>query len=158
MKSKLLICAIGLTFSGLAGATTLDKPNLSATYQASFQGAWNKTAAGELPVYECTQIVGTATRMLSEPTTAVEAKHAYKACYVDAILNYSEAFFKLNDHASIEKDGMPYGCSLYSRYLKGHVVSLETYAERFGFSATQLNHEINTRLQEPASLCQVALN
>ena len=158
MKTKLLICAIGLTFSGLAGATTLDKPNLSATYQASFQGAWNKAAAGELPVYECTQISGAATKMLSEKSTAVEAKQAYKACYVDAILNYSEAFFKLNNHASIEKDGMPYGCSLYSRYLKGHVVSLESYAERFGFSTTELNNEINTRLQEPASLCQVALN
>lgn len=158
MKSKLLICAIGLTFSGLAGAATLDKPNLSATYQASFQGAWDKTAAGELPVYECTQIAGAATKMLSEKTTAVEAKQAYKACYVDAILNYSEAFFKLNNHASIEENGKPYGCTLYSRYLKGHVVSLEAYAERFGFSTTELNNEINTRLQEPASLCLVVLN
>lgn len=160
MKSnKLLVFVISLTLSGWSMAGTINKPSLSTTYQDSFAAAWSKTEQGELPVYECAQVVGTASKMLSaKEETNLEAQHAYKACYVDAILNYSEAFFKQHNHSAMADDNKPNGCSLYARYLTGHVVSLEVYAERFGLSTYDLNQEISEKLREPASLCEVALN
>lgn len=158
-SSKLLICAIGLALSGWSAANAVEQPQLSAIYQESFQKAWSKTAEGELPVYECTQLVGTAKKMLSKPgAAAAEAQQAYKACYVDAILNYTDAFFKAHNRAAIIEGDKPSGCSSYSRYLLGHVGSLEVYAERFGLTTSDLNQELSARLMEPASLCEIVFN
>ena len=160
MKRKTsLMLFLSLAVSGWAVAGDINKPEVSALYQDSFQAAWNKAGEAELPVYECARVVGTATKMLAESSSVKgEAQHAYKACYVDAVLNYTNAFFKLRDNSSIGDNNKPNGCPLYARYLTAHVVSLEASAERFGFSAHDLNQEINKRLEVPASLCHVELN
>jgi|GEM_PF-4292721 len=158
-SSKLLICVLGLTLSGWSVAKAVEQPELSATYQDMFQAAWDKAGEGELPVYECTRVVSTASKMLSgQATAAAEAQQAYKACYVDAILNYTDAFFKAHNRAAVVEGDKPSGCSSYSRYLLGHVGSLEAYAERFDLTVNDLNQEISARLIEPASLCSIEFN
>lgn len=158
-KNILLIFFICLSFSGLSQASDNNKPTLSKTYEEIFQVAWDKAGEGELPVYECARVVGTASKMLSEKKDQNnEAQQAYQACYVDAILHYTDAFFELRDNSTIETDNKPNGCPLYSRYLTAHVISLDVYAERFDLSADALNKQINKRLSNTASLCQVALN
>jgi len=162
MKNKLktlLILTMSVGLSGLSLADDNIKPNLSKTYQESYQAAWDKAGEGELPVYECTRVVTTASKMLSEKEeTNIEAQQAYKACYVDAILHYTDTYFKLRDNSTIGEDAKPNGCSLYSRYLKGHVISLEAYAERFDLTVNDLNNEIHEKLLDTASLCKVDLN
>ncbi|HHX33716.1 MAG TPA: hypothetical protein GX719_00390 [Gammaproteobacteria bacterium] len=159
-KNMLLILIISFAFSGWSQANENNKPNLSTTYEQMFQAVWDKAAEGELPVYECERVVGTASKMLSEKKDQNgEAQQAYKACYVDAILHYTDAFFNLRNNSSIDSaENKPYGCELYTRYLTGHVMSLEAYADRFDLSVTDLNKQINERLSETASLCQVELN
>lgn len=158
-KNILLIFAFGLSLSGLSQAGEHVKPTLSKTYEEMYQAVWNKAGEGELPVYECARVIGTASKMLTDNKDQNnEAQQAYKACYVDAILHYSDAFFELRDNSTIDRDSKPNGCPLYSRYLTAHVVSLDTYAERFNLTAEELNKQINERLGEAASLCQVALD
>lgn len=158
MKVKmLLVFVMGLGLSGLSHASASNTLNVSSTYQKSVQVAWNKASEGELPVYECASVVGTASKMVTEKKDKNnEAQQAYKACYVDVFLNYTDAFFALRDNAEIADDNKPRGCPLYNRYLKAHTTSLTAYADRFNLNTDDLNNLISEGLSETASLCQSA--
>lgn len=160
MKSNtLLILVLSFAISGLSQASDVTKPNLSESYQGNFQAAWNKATEGELPVYECGGVINTATKMVSQGKDVNnEAQQAYKACYVDAFLHYTNAFFALRDNTELAKDNKPIGCELYSRYIKAHITSLETYAEKFDLSAGDLNNQISENLSATASLCEIQIN
>lgn len=157
MKMKVVsACAIGLALSGLARAE-VEMPAVAEPYQKSFQAAWRQVGAGELPVYECTHVAMVAARKLEDPQTVEDARKAFKACYVDSIVRYSEAYFALRNNADIAEDGKPYGCNMYEQYIKGHVASLEAYLDRMGFSASELNAEITQRLDKVPASCGVEL-
>ena len=154
-----LIFVICLVTNGWSFASDINQPSLSITYKERFQLAWDKAGEGELPVYECARVVGTATKILSEDKKSnSEAQQAYKACYVDAILKYTNAFFKMHNRSLLGENNKPSGCPSYSRYLTAHVVSLDVYAGRFGLASSDLNNEIKEKLDEPASLCEVSLD
>lgn len=158
MKVKALsVCVLGLALGGIAQASEVPMPRVADIYQQSFTAAWNQVSRGELPVYECTHVAGIASRMVKDEKTAADARQAYKACYVDSIVRFSDAYFTLHHHAEIADSGKPYGCDMYGRYLQGHVTSLETLAERFGYTTSELNGEISTRLNDLAQACEVEL-
>ncbi len=156
MKVKVLsACVLGLALGGLAQAA--DMPEVAEPYQKSFGAAWAKVVEGELPVYECTHVVGMAAKNVQEQATAEEARKAFRACYVESAVRYSDAFFKLHQNDTIGDDGKPIGCSMYNRYLNGHVGSMEVQAEKFGFAAADLNDEILQRVNETAASCKIRL-
>jgi|SRR5690554_3219658 len=158
MNVKMLsVCMLGVVLAGPALADAA-MPGVAEPYLKSFQGAWEKSSEGDLPVYECTHIAGLAAKHVAEKATAAAARQAYKACYVDAALRYSEAFFKLHSNAVITDDGKPLGCQMYSRYIKGHVVALESYLDKIGFTAAELNAEIGQKLDTVSASCEVDLN
>lgn len=160
MKSNtLLILIFSFAISGLSQASDITKPNLSETYQGNFQAAWNKATEGELPVYECGGVINTATKMVSQGKDVNnEAQQAYKACYVDAFLHYTNAFFALRNNTELAEDNKPIGCELYSRYIKTHITSLVTYAERFNLNTDDLNSQLSENLSATASLCEIEIN
>ncbi len=47
---------------------------------------------------------------------------------------------------------------MYSRYIKGHVVALESYLDKIGFTAAELNAEIGQKLDTVSASCEVDLN
>lgn len=158
-NNRLLILMFSFAISGASQASEITQPDLSKTYQDSFQAAWNKAAEGELPVYECGSVVNTATKMVSQGKDVNnEAQHAYKACYVDVFLHYTNAFFALRDNTALAEDNKPIGCELYSRYIKAHIASLDTYAERFDLNTADLNNQLSEKLSPTASLCKIELN
>lgn len=157
MKLQALsVCVLGLVLGGLVQAAE-PMPQLDGPYQKSFTAAWNKAAEGELPIYECTQLIGIAVKNAGEEAEGEAARQAYKACYVDSAVRYSEAFFKLRQNDQAGDDGKPIGCNMYARYLNGHVGSMVVQAGRFGFTAEELNQEILQRLNEVATSCEVKL-
>ena len=160
MKSNtLLILIFSFAISGLSQASEITKPDLSDTYQAKFQAAWDKAAEGELPIYECGGLVTTATKMVSQGKDVNnEAQSAYKACYVDAFLHYTNAFFAPRDNKELAADNKPIGCELYSRYIHAHITSLDIYAERFALNADDLNNQLSEKLSPTASSCQIKIN
>lgn len=157
MKLKMLsVCVLGLTLGGLAQAAE-PMPKVAEPYQKSFSAAWTKVAEGELPVYECTHVIGVAAKNLDVAANAEAARQAYKACYVDSAVRYSEAFFTLHQNDTIGDDGKPIGCSMYDRYLNGHIGSMVVQAPKFGFAAEELNQEILQRVNKVAASCEVKL-
>lgn len=161
MKAKLLSAtgALGLILSGLVqGASATAMPQVAEPYQQSLQKAWAQVSRGELPVYECTQLAGHAAREMPDKNAVAAARQAYKACYVDAAVRYSDAYFKLRNNAQLTEDNKPLGCTMYSRYIKGHVASLASHLDTFGFSAAELNSEITQKLDATSAQCQVDLN
>ncbi len=160
MKTKiLLVFAMSFGLSSLSQANDNNTLNVSPTYQTRVQIAWDKASEGELPVYECGSVVSAASKMVSEKKDKNnEAQQAYKACYVDVFLHYTDAFFDLRNNTKIGENNEPIGCALYTRYLNSYTTSLETYAERFDLSAEKLNKQILANLSEPASLCQNTFN
>lgn len=159
MKMKSLLAAtLLLTAGSLTHAAEAGMPQLAEPYQKSFQAAWEQVNAGELPVYECMHVVGVAAKQVGDPATAESARQAFRACYVDAILRYSDTYFKLRHNAEISDDGKPYGCNMYDRYLKGHVVSMESQVEKLGYNVSALNRDVLDTLNESAKLCQVELD
>lgn len=154
---KLRILSFGVLALSMTAQAEQPMPTLAAPYQTSFQAAWNQVSQAELPVYECTQVVGIASREVKNQNTSADANRAYKACYVDSILRYSETYFQKLHHAELAADGKPYGCDMYARYLQGHVGSLEVLAERFGYEAHALNQEILSQLDGSAARCNVQL-
>lgn len=157
MKAKLLsACILSLALGGLAQAGQA-MPNVAQPYQKSFNAAWIKVTEGELPVYECTHVIGVAAKNVEQSTTAEAARQAFKACYVDSAVRYSDAFFKLHQNDKIGDDGKPIGCNMYDRYLNGHVGSMVSQVPKFGFTAEGLNEEILQRINEVAASCQIKL-
>lgn len=156
MKSKmLLIFVISCGLSGWSQASNNTKPNLAKPYQKSFQAVWDTAGQGEMPIYECGSVVGTASKMVAEKQDKNnEAQQAYKACYVDAFLHYSDAYFALRDNSVIGEDNKPRGCMLFARYLKMSTSSLAVYADRFNLSLNDLNKQIVDGFGDAASLCE----
>ena len=156
MKNKmLLICAMSFGLSGWSQASEHAKPNLAEPYQKIFQAVWDTAGEGELPIYQCGSVVGTASKMLAAKLDKNnEAQQAYKACYVDALLHFSNAYFALRDNSEIGENNKPRGCLLFARYLKMGTSSLAVYADRFDLSLDDLNNQISDGLGEAASLCQ----
>lgn len=159
MKTKILtglVLGLGL---GLAAQAATSMPKVAKPYQSSFKAAWKQVEAGELPVYECTHVATMAARDMDNPKMAADAKKAFKACYVDSFLRYSEAYFGLRNNAEMDtQSGKPYGCRLYKQYAEGHVTSLQSYLHRIGYSAAELNAEIDSKLVKVAAQCQVSLD
>lgn len=157
MKAKVLsLCLLGLVAGGVAQAEEA-MPKVAVEYQKGLQAAWDASAAGELPVYECAYVAGVAAIHVEEKKEVEEARKAYKACYVDTAVRYSEAYFKLRSNAELGEDGKPLGCTMYAKYINGHVSALESYLKKFGFTADELNAEIGQRLDATSSRCEVDL-
>lgn len=157
MKTKLLTAAalgLGLTILGTAQAAA---PKVAEPYQRSIEAAWKQVNQAELPVYECVHVAGTAARLAEDPDQIEEARRAYRVCYVDSAIRFSDAFFKKLHHGELADNGKPYGCTDYNRYLRGHVVSLEAQAERLGFNTSELNSEIQAHISDLAKSCEVQL-
>lgn len=157
MKAKVLTAALlGLGLTSLAHAQD-SMPKVAQPFQTSMQAVWKQVTKAELPVYECTQVVGTASRMVADGKNINDARQAFRACYVDSAVRFSEAYFKKLHHAELAENGKPYGCDMYSRYLKGHVGSMETQVERFDLKADELNQEILSRINSTAQSCETSL-
>lgn len=157
MKAKVLsLCLLGLVAGGVAHAEE-SMPKVALEYQQGFQAAWDTSAKGELPVYECAFVAGVAAIHIEEKKEVEEARKAYKACYVDTAVRYSAAYFALRNNAEPGEDGKPLGCTMYARYINGHISALESYLKPFGFTASALNAEITQRLDAVSASCEVDL-
>lgn len=157
MNTKLLTAAaFGLSLS-LLGTAQAAAPKVAEPYQRSIEAAWNQVNQAELPVYECVQVAGTAVRLAEDAKQAEDARRAYRVCYVDSAVRFSDSFFKKLHHGELADNGKPYGCTEYNRYLRGHVVSLEAQAERVGLNPSEMNREIQAQINDLAKSCEVQL-
>lgn len=149
------------TVLGLVLATPLmasqATPQVAAPYQKSFGMAWDKVNEGELPVYECIHVADIAAREAGQAAALADARQAYKLCYVDAAVRYSDAFFLRNGNAEVVENGKPRGCTMYERYLRGHVASLEARLDVLGFNAAELNRDITNQLGSVPASCGISL-
>lgn len=157
MKTSLITAAILGVVLGAPVIAGEAVPQVSQPYQESFSKAWNKVNTGELPVYECIHVADVAAREATNKNAVAEARNAYRLCYVDSALRYSQTYFDLHSNAEIGDDGKPRGCNMYAVYLRGHVSALEARLPALGFSADELNGEINQRLSGNASKCGFSL-
>lgn len=132
-------------------------PQVAEPYQKSFGMAWDKVNEGELPVYECIHVADIAAREAAKPAALADARQAYKLCYVDLAVRYSDTFFQRNNNAETVENGKPRGCTMYERYLRGHVVSLEARLDVLGFNAAELNREITGQLGAVPASCGITL-
>lgn len=154
MKNKVL-CLLFASWlvAGCSESNTDSQLGLGEPYQAYFKEAWAASSQGQPPLQECARVVGTAAGMFTaKKDKNNEAQHAYEACYVDAFVNYANAYFALEDNAVIEH-GAPKGCLMYERSLRMHKSSLDSYAERFNLDLQDLNARIRQGLGEAAALC-----
>lgn len=153
---RLTVVALGLGLS-LLGTAQAAAPTVAEPYQRGIEAAWKQVNQAELPIYECIQVAGTAARLAEDVSQTEEARRAYRACYVDSAIRFSDTFFKKLHHGELADNGKPYGCTEYNRYLQGHVVSLEAQAERLGFNTSELNRDIQAQVSDLAKSCEVQL-
>jgi len=154
MKNKMLLLLLAsLLVTGCSESDAGGQFGLSEPYQKYFEEAWAVSSQGKPPLQECARVVGTATGMFAaKKDKNNEAQQAYEACYVDAFVNYANAYFALEDNAVIEGDE-PKGCLMYERSLRMHKSSLDSYAERFNLDLQDLDARIRQGLGEAAALC-----
>lgn len=130
-----------------------DQFGLGKPYHEYFKEAWATSSQGKPPLTECARVVGMATGMFTaQKDKNNEAQQAYEACYVDAFVNYANAYFALDNNAVIEGDE-PKGCAMYERSLRMHKSSFDSYAERFNLDLHDLDARIRQGLGETAALC-----
>lgn len=154
MKNKMLclLLASGLV-TGCSKSNADSQIELGKPYQDYFKEAWAVSSQGQPPLKECARVVGMAAGMFTaKKDKNNEAQQAYEACYVDAFVNYANAYFALADNAVIEGDE-PKGCMMYERSLRMHKSSLDSYAERFNLDLQNLDARIGQGLGETAALC-----
>ena len=154
MKNKILyLLFVSWLVTGCSESNADSQLELGEPYQAYFKEAWTVSNQGQPPLQECARVVGTAAGMFTaKKDKNNEAQHAYEACYVDAFVNYANAYFALEDNAVIEH-GEPKGCLMYERSLRMHKSSLDSYAERFNLDLQDLDARIRQGLGEAAALC-----
>ena len=154
MKNKMLLLLLAsLLVTGCGESDVGGQFGLSEPYQKYFEEAWAVSSQGQPPLKECGKVVGMAVGMLmAKKDKNNEAQHAYEACYVDAFVNYANAYFALDDNAVIEH-GEPKGCLMYARSLRMHKSLLDSYADRLSSDLQSLEVRVREGLDETAALC-----
>ena len=154
MKRKIVFLLLtSWLVTGCSESDATGQSRLGEPYREYYKQAWAVSSQGKPPLAECAQVVGMAAGMFTaKKDKNNEAQQAYEACYVDAFVNYANAYFALDDNAVIE-DGEPKGCFKFSRALWMHKSSLDDYAERFQLDLQVLDARIREGLVEAATLC-----
>ena len=153
MNKMLAVSFIGLLVAGCSEPEAGVQAGLGEPYQKYYKEAWAVSSQGKPPLVECARVVGMAAGMFTaKKDKNNEAQQAYEACYVDAFVNYANAYFALEDNAVIER-GAPKGCLMYERSLRMHKSAMDSYAERFNLDLHDLDARIRQGLGKVAALC-----
>lgn len=118
--------------TGMTAAARSGVPAVAEAYRSSFDEAWRKAGEGTSPSGACAGVVGQATTVLNNATSAAqdraEAIAALDACYVRSMARFVDATL------STENPG-PQQCISLLRALPVHRSSLGSFFEGSGEDA-----------------------